>query len=160
MRHLQSELMLNLNANIGLGMAYTSIERRNISVRMRLPRSLMQPNLSSRRDSMMLFGRILQHDDDIPSPELNKAFRGSSYDWKVLTSLASDQGGVMLSVVAESVPYGLLFWSHLYRVPSYVCPGSKSSGRKTTAQSRLYGRYLCSILTSMLLITSVRMVPR
>ena len=32
---------------------------------------------------MMLFGRILQHDDDIPSPELNKAFNRNSYDWKV-----------------------------------------------------------------------------
>ncbi|PVF98716.1 hypothetical protein CPB86DRAFT_814557 [Serendipita vermifera] len=37
-----------------------------------------------RQDSMMLFGRILQHDDDIPSPELNKAFNRNSYDWKNL----------------------------------------------------------------------------
>ncbi|KIM24336.1 hypothetical protein M408DRAFT_234813 [Serendipita vermifera MAFF 305830] len=35
-----------------------------------------------RKDSMMLFGRILQHDDDIPSPELNKAFKRNSYDWQ------------------------------------------------------------------------------
>ncbi|CAG7851786.1 SubName: Full=Uncharacterized protein {ECO:0000313/EMBL:CCA72640.1} [Serendipita indica DSM 11827] len=35
-----------------------------------------------RQDSMMLFGRILQHDDDIPSPELNRAFNRNSYDWK------------------------------------------------------------------------------
>jgi hypothetical protein len=31
----------------------------------------------------MLFGRILQHDDEIPSPELNKAFQRHSFDWQV-----------------------------------------------------------------------------
>ncbi|KAG8836167.1 hypothetical protein FRC17_009510 [Serendipita sp. 399] len=47
-----------------------------------------------RKDSMMLFGRILQHDDDIPSPEINKAFKRNSYDWRNLCHMDYSTGSI------------------------------------------------------------------
>lgn len=75
----------------------------------------------------MLFGRILQHDDDIPSPELNKAFKRNSYDWQVDYSGIITQINSVLTRAAEPVPHGLFFRINLHWVPSCLPQRSRDT---------------------------------
>jgi hypothetical protein len=75
----------------------------------------------------MLFGRILQHDDDIPSPELNKAFRRNSYDWQVNTTNMGPTRMFIykLNYPAELVSHGLPGRNNLHRISSRIARFSR-----------------------------------
>jgi hypothetical protein len=88
---------------------------------------------------MMLFGRILQHDDDIPSPELNKAFNRNSYDWKVTNPPSSALWAFgALTFFAELVPHGLFIRCDLHRFQTDARQRARNAiHHETSAQQRL-----------------------